>query len=270
MDKTGKMIIIGGREDKDGRRQILARVAEEAGGRDGSLLIITTATHSPQETGAVYRRIFSDLGIDRVEVLNIDGREYADSHDVQEKIRSATGIFFTGGDQLRITSILGGSRAGTSMKSALKRGTLLAGTSAGASVMSETMIIGGIEEGPPGKGTVQLAPGLGFLEGVVIDQHFAQRGRIGRLISAVAQNPKIIGIGIDEDTAIIMGGQKSFKVLGKSTVTIVDGRNITYSNISELEADQPLTLAGVTLHSLSDDYGYDLNLRQVIYKEGNQ
>lgn len=264
MDGNGTMIVIGGKEDQQGKMKILRKVVEEAGGRQGNLLIITTATHNPEQAGMEYRSIFLDLGINRAEVLNIDNRALADDTIICQKIQQASGIFFTGGDQLRITSILGGTRAGQALKSACEDGALLAGTSAGASVMSETMIVGGREEDPPGKFTVQLAPGLGFLKGVVIDQHFAQRGRIGRLISAVAQNPSVIGIGIDEDTAIVLKGQESFRVIGRSTVTIVDGRNITYSNISELVADQPLTLAGIVLHSLSEGYGFDLHTRRVL------
>lgn len=179
-------------------------------------------------------------------------------------LEKAGGIFFTGGDQLRITSIFGGTRAYVALKEAYEGGTVIAGTSAGASVVSSIMIVGGEGEDSPQLNSVRLAAGLGLLEEVVIDQHFAQRGRMNRLLFAVAYNPHILGIGIDEDTAIEFQEEASFLVHGSRTVTVIDGREISYSNISELEGEQPLALLNVKIHVLPAGYAYNLITREVI------
>ena len=176
----------------------------------------------------------------------------------------STGIFFTGGDQLRITSILGGTRFFTSLHEAYKNGTVIAGTSAGASAMSGTMIIQGNDNDPARKCTLKMAPGLGLLEGALIDQHFHQRGRIGRLLCGVAENPHILGIGLDEDTAVRVYPDAHIEVIGSNSVTIIDGRNIKSSNVSELKPDENLAIANVTLHVLPAGYGFDMADREVL------
>jgi cyanophycinase len=222
---------------------------------------MTAATEMPEVVGEDYRRIFKRLGAENTTVLNISTREEANDSRAIKCIDEATGIFFTGGDQLRITSLLGGTGVYEKLHEAYKRGVVIAGTSAGASVMSSTMIVEGDSERAPHKNTLKMAPGMGLINGVVVDQHFAQRGRLGRLLTAVAQNPYVLGIGIDEDTAMVVSPNGQFKVFGSQTVTVVDGEDITTTNVSESKPDEFLTMTNVRLHVLAAGYGYDLGKR---------
>jgi cyanophycinase len=260
--KTGGwLVIIGGAEDKNGDCIILREFVRLAGGKRARLTILSTASEDPA-AGADYRRIFLDLGAEEVTVLAVRHRFEADSRHLST-VRDSSGIFFTGGDQLRITGILGGSVLGRSLLQCYRRGAVMAGTSAGASVMSGTMLIGGGSDATPKKEIIRMAPGLGLLQDTVIDQHFAQRGRTGRLLAVVAHNPHILGVGIDEDTAVVVSPRDGFRVTGSGTVTVIDGREITHSNVSESKQDQALALTGVRLHILAPGYGFDLSARQV-------
>jgi len=264
-EKTaGKLVIIGGAEDKKGECKILKRFLDLSGGQEAKIVIMTTATEKPKEVGQEYEKIFIRLGARKVEALPINSRSDAENPYFEEYLREASGIFFTGGDQLRITSTLGGTRISELLSELYHQGVIVAGTSAGASVMSDTMIIGGQGSETPKKSMLSMAPGLGFLKEVLIDQHFAQRGRIGRLLEAVAQNPYILGIGIDEDTAIVVNSDALFEVVGSQTVTVVDGRYITHTNISELEPQESLALLNVVLHVLPAGYSFDLQKREAI------
>lgn len=257
----GKLIIIGGAEDKKDRCVILKEVIKISGGENSIITILTTATENPDTVGDNYIKIFKMLGAQNVESVNINTRDDANNKYVQERLKKSSCIFFTGGDQLRITSILGGSGIDKLLNELNKRGVLIVGTSAGASVMSRTMIIGGDDKESPRKCTINMAPGLGLLNDVVIDQHFAQRGRIGRLLTAIAENPENLGVGIDEDTAIIVDKGK-FRVVGSNAVTIVDGRSLLNTNVSESSPDEILALTYVTLHILPSGYGFDIEARR--------
>lgn len=257
----GNLLIIGGNEDKHGECLVLRKFIAMAGGREGRVAVITTATEFPREVGDEYRSLFSEFGAESTNILYISNRESAnDRHNIAE-IEQSSGIFFTGGDQLRITSILGGSGAEAAIRRAFDQGTVIAGTSAGASVMSNTMIVNGSSSDTPTKAMLSMAHGLGLVEEVVIDQHFAQRGRINRLLAAVAQNPHILGVGIDEDTALNVSPDGFFEVVGSQTVTVIDGKSIIHSNISESKQHDPLALTNVLLHILPSGYGYDLKRR---------
>jgi cyanophycinase len=260
----GNLVIIGGAEEKHGNNEILKTVVSIVGGKDAYLLVLTTATQNPQEVGKEYRMTFENLGIKNIDILNIDSKFEANNDDNLAKINKSTGIFFTGGDQLRITSILGGTKLYQALKQSYLSGTSIIGTSAGASVMSNTMITAGLENEPARKCTLKMAPGLGLLEEVIIDQHFAQRGRIGRLLCSVAQNPDILGIGIDENTAIQVFPDQRFKVIGSNSVTVIDGKSILNSNVSEQSPNEILAIANVTLHVLPKGYGYHIKDRQVL------
>lgn len=266
VDTKGKLIIIGGAEDKEGECEILKKVIELSGGENPKIVVMTTATEHPKEVGNLYRRIFKRLGVKDIDILNINSRDDASNEDYIGFMREATCIFFTGGDQLRITSLLGGTMAYNCLVDAFNRGVLLVGTSAGASAMSSNMIVEGLNDDAPKYCTLKMAPGLGMLEEVIIDQHFAQRGRIGRLLSAVAQNPHMLGVGIDEDTAIIVEGD-FFSVIGSQSVTVVDGKRLSYTNVSELMPEEPLALTDVVLHILPKGYGFDLVSRKPIIIE---
>jgi cyanophycinase len=258
---AGHLLIIGGNEDKKGDCRILKRFVEMAGGRDARIAVLTTATEFPQEVGNEYRSLFLGIGAEAATVIYIDDRDTANDRNKAKDILESTGIFITGGDQLRLTSILGGSESDAAIRRAYLSGTVIAGTSAGASVMSDTMIVEGDSSDTPKKFNLGMAHGMGLLQEVVIDQHFAQRGRINRILAAVAQNPLIIGVGIDEDTAIVVSPDEKFVVIGSQTVTIADGKNIIDSNISESKPSDPLALTNVVLHVLPEGYGYDLKRR---------
>ncbi|AIS53583.1 cyanophycinase CphB [Thermoanaerobacter kivui] len=252
-----KLIIIGGAEDKEDKCEILKEVVNLSGGRDSRIVVMTTATEKPIEAGKMYVSIFKKLGANEVKVINIDSREDAEINYANDVLKDCSCVFFTGGDQLRITSILGGSGIDRLLQELNENGVLIVGTSAGASVMSQTMIVEGKDEDSPRKCTIKMAPGLGLLKDVIIDQHFAQRGRIGRLLASIAQNPNNLGIGIDEDTAIVVE-QNCFRVIGSNAVTVVDGRKLRHTNVSESSPDEILALTNVTLHILPSGCGYDL------------
>ena len=236
-NKQGILIIIGGAEDKDNDCTILKKTAELSGGKNGKIVILTVATDFPYQTGKEYKLLFNKMGVLNVDTLHIENRNDSNDEENLKRLEEANCIFFTGGDQLKITSLIGGTAIEKFIKEAYLTGLIVAGTSAGASVMSETMITSGIDDEAPKRCTVKMAPGLGLIHGVVIDQHFAQRGRIGRLLAAVAQNPHVLGIGLDEDTAIIVKPDNTFEVIGSNAVTILDGIHSSYSNVSESHPD---------------------------------
>ncbi|HHV34785.1 MAG TPA: cyanophycinase [Syntrophomonadaceae bacterium] len=257
----GTLVIIGGSEDRKHKCLILKRFVELAGGEKARLAVVTAATSKPHTSGELYRGIFQELGVEDVAVLKVDTRQDARAPGAGEILEQTTGIFFTGGDQLRLTSILGGTQVDDALHTAYRKGTIIAGTSAGASAMSDTMIVEGEETEAPRKNTVQMAPGLGLLREVVVDQHFAQRGRLGRLLAAVAQYPYVLGLGIDEDTAIIISPDGIFEVIGSQTVTVIDGKQIQETNVSSASPDDPLALINVIMHILPTGYRFDMRKR---------
>ncbi len=260
----GNLVIIGGAEDKSGECTILKHLVEMAGGSNARMTILTTASENSHEAGAVYREVFQRLGVGKIKILNINTRDDANMDNVLELASEPTGIFFTGGDQLRITSILGGTKAFSALHEAYRQGIVIAGTSAGASAMSGTMIVDGNSNDPARKCTLKMAPGLGLLEEVLIDQHFHQRGRIGRLLCGVAENPSILGMGIDEDTAVRVYPDAHLEVIGNNSVIIADGRQIKSSNVSELKPDENLAIANIVIHVLPAGYGFDMQRREVL------
>lgn len=260
----GTLVIIGGAEDKYQQPEILEGVVSLIGGHAARLGIITTATEHPKESGHTYREVFSRLGVKETEILDIRSREDANAEENIRIMRDMDGFFFTGGDQLRITSILGGTRVYKELYYAFTHGAAVIGTSAGASVMCSTMIVEGNSNDAARKCTLKMAPGLGLVEGVIIDQHFDQRGRLGRLLCGVAENPGILGIGIDENTAIRVDPEDYFEVFGDNAVTVIDGRSIRKTNVSELEPDEILTITDACIHVLAKGHGYDLKAREVI------
>ena len=255
---SGNLIIIGGAEDKEGKKEILNRVCNSINKNEDILLIATIATEYPREAAAKYKEVFSGLKVKHIKVLDISERTDAFEELNVELIKEASLIFFTGGDQLRITSLIGGTPIYDALKDGCHKGTFIVGTSAGASVMSHTMIVQGEDEDSPRKCTLKMSPGLGLIKGVIIDQHFAQRGRIGRLLAGIAQNPEVLGIGIDENTAIIVNQSGLIEVIGEGAVYFIDGSAITYTNVSELYADDILSMHNVKLHILTDGNKFDL------------
>ena len=265
----GQVLVIGGHENHDGRRKILRAFVRAARGREARLAVITTASGVPDRTGEEYRDEFSTLGVEQCIVHHLADRRAAGEPRIAQALALATGIFFTGGDQLRITSLLGGTRAEQAIRHAYQRGAVIAGTSAGASAMSANMIVGGMSDVSARREIVRMAPGLGYLPDLVIDQHFAQRGRLSRLLAILSQNPALLGVGVDEDTAFVVGHDRMLRVLGTNTVTVLDGRSIRLSTASEADLEQPLTLTHVTLHVLSDGHVFDLERREPVLGVGH-
>ena len=254
------LILIGGHEDKEDDKIILREVASRVG--SGKLVVTTVASHDPGDLFERYERVFHELGVKHVEKLEIETRDEARDLRTVEKIADACGIFFTGGDQLRITSQIGDTPTYEKMRELHQRGVVIAGTSAGASVVCETMLVAGdgreshrIDE------SLKMAPGLGFVPGMIVDQHFAERGRLGRLLGAVAHNPAMLGIGIDEDTAIIVEGDH-FSVLGSGAIYVIDAREVTYSNIADATVGQTLSVHHLILHTLVHGECFDLHERR--------
>jgi cyanophycinase len=260
---SGPLVVIGGAEDKQGECKILREFLKLGGGAHARVLVMTVATELPIDVGMDYVEIFKRLGAYDVRTFDVSHREAANRDSAVEFIEDATCVFFTGGDQLRVTKLLGGTKIDAALHDATMRGIPLGGTSAGASMMSSTMIVDGESETNPRISIVNMAPGMEFLKGVVVDQHFAQRGRLGRLMSAVAQYPHHLGLGIDEDTAIIVE-DTYFRVLGNGAVSVVDAGSMSHSNLDVVSDDESLALCNVKLHILPNGYGFHLPSRRPI------
>lgn len=259
----GPLVVIGGAEDRKGRARILREFVQLAGGGKGRLTVVTVATEDPVAVGQEYVKVFGRLGCKDVRALDVPGRREASGPEVMEALEQSTGVFFTGGSQLRITNLLGGTAADRVLHRRHEEGLVLGGTSAGAAMMSSTMILGGASEASPRAGVVEVGPGLEFLPGVMIDQHFTRRGRCGRLLSALARYPHQLGVGIDEDTAmIVQDGQ--FRVVGEGAVTVLDLGEVTYNNVLDLADSQHLAICGVRLHILPDGFRFDLGGRSPV------
>jgi cyanophycinase len=262
MERThkGSLIIIGGHEDKKEDKVILREVARRV--EDGKLVICTAATKEPDEMFADYERVFRGLGVKHIWHLSINSREEAKDEKTCRILEGARGVFFTGGDQLEITSQMGDTPCYQLTRQVYEDGGFVAGTSAGASVLCETMMVSGNGDQSHRLGdTIKMAPGFGLINGVVIDQHFAERGRIGRLLGVIAQNPKNIGLGIDENTAIIVE-REEFYVLGAGAVYVIDCREVSNSNIAETDPGKTLTVYDVKLHLLTQGHAFGLRERK--------
>lgn len=263
--RYGKLIIIGGSEDKATGGAILKRVARLA--KNGCLVIATVASQDPEALAKKYTKVFKELGVQEIDVLDVRMREDATKPEHVEKVEKASVIFFTGGDQLRITSQIGDSPVFSCMHERYKEGLSIVGTSAGAAAMPATMLISGQGDKSSHISALGMAPGLNFIDGVVIDSHFAERGRMGRLLGAVSQNPANLGLGIDEDTAIVVSDHKKFRVVGTGAVYVVDGTEMSYSSLSEEQPEGILTIHDVKLHVLGEDDEFDLVERRPIAEE---
>ncbi|WP_181308304.1 cyanophycinase [Rufibacter sp. XAAS-G3-1] len=266
----GRLLIIGGKEDKGDTperekehnvnfisEQILKRFVEELKGENPLVVVIPTASRIPEETAQDYLDVFQSLGAKNVQVADIRTRPDANKPEYVELIRQAAGIMFTGGDQLRLTAIFGGSEMLVAMKEHYAfTQVIIAGTSAGATAMSTPMIYEGESEGGYIKGDVRVTTGLEFLKNVAIDTHFLTRGRIVRLTQAICTNPECIGIGLEEDTAIFVTQGGNVEVVGSGLVTVVDGMGITETNIYDIGNGQPFTAKGLRMHMLGNGDEY--------------
>ena len=260
-NERGWIVPIGGAEDKENSPQILRRFVELAGGAAADIVVIPTASLL-RGTGPRYERLFSEMGAARVASLDFDTRRDADEPGRLERLRCASGVFFTGGNQLRLSTLIGGTAVARAVRQMNASGVAVAGTSAGAAFISEHMIAFGDEGSTPIAGSVRLAPGLGLTNRFIIDQHFRQRDRLGRLLTALAYNPFAVGIGLDEDTAAFIAPDNTVNVLGSGGITVVDAAEVQFSSMDSVKEGRPVCLLGVKLHILTQGATFNLHTRQ--------
>ena len=265
-EARGRLVAIGGAEDKEGDCRVLKEVVRLARGPKARIVVMTVATDHPDEVGREYKAVFNRLGVDDVRVVDVSSRADALDPKALEAIEAATCLFFTGGDQLHVTSLIGGSRMQALIHRRYEKGMLVAGTSAGAAMMSNSMIVKGDSDENPRFEAVQLGPGMDLLVGACIDTHFSQRGRHGRLLTAAAHYPQDLGIGIDEDTAIVVN-RGEFEVVGSGAVTVIDAGAMTYTNLPYVEPEESLSLHGVRVHVLSEGHKFNLAAREPVAAE---
>ena len=256
----GWIIPIGGAENKENDRHILERFVRVAGGSEADIVVIPTASRLA-ETGPRYERVFRDIGAARVTSMDFDTRRDCQEPGRLRRLEEASGIFFTGGNQLRLTTLLGGTPVAKLIRARNAHGVAVGGTSAGASILSEHMIAFGDEGSSVISGSVRLAPGLGLTNRFIIDQHFRQRDRLGRLLTALAYNPFAIGIGLDEDTAAFIGPDETVEVEGSGGITVVDASDLSYSSMDAVNEGQPVCMLGLKLHILVAGATYNLHTR---------
>ncbi len=256
--RRGWIIPIGGAENKENDRRILERFVRVSGGQDADIVVIPTASRM-HETGSRYEQVFRDIGAERVTVMDFDTRRDCHEAGRLERLDEASGIFFTGGNQLRLTTLLGGTPVAKLIRARNAHGVTVGGTSAGASILCEHMIAAGDEGSSLIAGSVRLAPGLGLTNRIIIDQHFRERDRMGRLLTALAYNPFAVGLGLDEDTAAFISPDEIVEVEGTGGVTIVDGSDVTHSSIDKVGDGQPVCMLGLRLHILVAGATYNLN-----------
>ncbi|MGZ6255910.1 MAG: cyanophycinase [Candidatus Limnocylindria bacterium] len=259
----GHLLVIGGAEDKFRDRVILSRFIALAGGPAARIAVIATGSSYAPEVTERYRAIFDDLGAASVVPIAVQTRVEANAESPAAAVHAATGVFLTGGNQLRLASTIGGTRLSEAIDERHRHGAVVAGTSAGASALSTHMIAFGASGLTPKLRMAQVSAGLGLLAGVIIDQHFQQRNRLGRLLALVAQNPSLLGLGFDEDTAGIVTPDLVLEVIGRGSVTIVDG-TAAESDAWEVTGHRPLMISNVVMHSLPAGYRFDLRRRMRI------
>lgn len=267
-EPKGILVAVGGNEDKKQDLSILRTIISLVGKEMVRIEVITTASETPSATGEQYARAFKRIGGNEFNLLHIDSREEGNDEAFISRIREADVIFFTGGDQLRITSILGGTRLLKELKSRYFNDTvIIAGTSAGASAMSETMIYGGGVKDAILKGTVQVTAGIGLINNIIIDSHFIKRGRFSRLLQIVCTNPGHLGLGLGEDSGIVIEKGHVLKAIGKGLVVIFEGQHIRYSNIASINNGEAIAVENIHIHTLVGGHGYDLADRKYLKPE---
>lgn len=265
-EARGRLFAIGGGEIREGDAPLLKEFVRLARGARARVVVMTVATDDPAAAAREYRAAFRRLGLDDVKVVDVSTRADAADEEALKAIEEATGLFFTGGDQLHITSLLGGTEMQRLIHRRYERGLVVGGTSAGAAMMSNSMIIGGSADDNPKLGGVEIGPGMDLLIGAMIDTHFSQRGRYGRLLTAVAHYPQDLGIGIDERTAMVVN-QTEFEVMGEGCVVVIDAGAMTYTSLPYAEEEKNLSLFGVKVHVLSAGHRFDLARREPVVDE---
>ncbi len=265
----GPVLPIGGAENKTPGGEILERFVDLAGGKQARIAIVPTASEDPEEMGQQYVEVFRKLGVGAADWLRVEHRSDANTEPALELLQNATGIFISGGDQARLVRLTAGTEVMECIRLRNAEGVIVAGTSAGASIVAAHLMAGGTglagnsNDAAARKGMVELVAGYGLLQDMIVDQHFSQRGRMGRLLSIFAANPGLLGVGLDEDTAVLIDREGTMEVLGSSMVTIIDGRNAV-SDYYEREVGEVLTVANSHLFVLGPGRRFDLNIRQAL------
>jgi len=265
----GPVMPIGGAEETKPGGEVLERFVDLAGGENARIANIPTASDDPQRSGEGYAKLFRELGAKKADWLRVEQRADANAEEALALLREATGIYITGGDQARLVRLLVGTLVGECIRMRNADGVIVAGTSAGASILSALMMAGGTGIGGDSngaaarKGMVDVVAGFGLLQDIIVDQHFSQRGRMGRLLSVFAGTPGLVGIGLDEDTAVLIDREGTLEALGSNMVTIVDGRD-TISDYFDRQNGEVLTITGSSLHVLADGRLFDLDVRRAI------
>ncbi|HEY0142290.1 MAG TPA: cyanophycinase [Thermoanaerobaculia bacterium] len=269
--KIGRLLLIGGNEDKNERSMVILRhFVDMCGGKNARILVCGTPSKDVEEREHTYREIFEKIGVAEVMEPDVTQRRDGEDEELVEMVRRATGVFFTGGDQLRLTAIVAGTPFGEEVRHRVfNEGLVAAGTSAGAAAMSSTMFISGNSKGTVRRADVSLAPGLGYWRDTVVDTHFAQRGRVSRMLVVFAQNPQILGVGLDEDTAIEVQPGESFKVIGSGAVFVFDG-TVTHSNAPEAGDEDVIAMTDSAMHVLPSGYSFDLTTKRPILPNGER
>ena len=264
VDSTrGFIIPVGGGEKKVSSSTILRKLVELSGGADARMVILPTASKL-ENAGERTARVFRELGVRHVEIVNLDTRADCEDPDLVAKLKAATGVFFTGGDQLRLSTTIGGTTAARVLRAGNAAGVHIAGTSAGAAFVGEHMIARGRAGPTPKRGLASLSPGLGLTNKAIVDQHFRERDRLGRLLTALAYNPFATGIGVDEDTAAFIGPDDVVEVVGSGGLTVVDPSELTYSSMADAKQGAPVSMIGVKIHILLAGDRYDLTTHTAI------
>jgi cyanophycinase len=268
-EARGRLVAIGGGDIKEGDAPLLKEFVKLARGPRARIVVMTVATDDPAAAGAEYKAAFSRLGVDDVKAVDVSSRADTLKPESLEAIEQATGLFFTGGDQLHITSLVGGTEMQRLIGRRYERGLVIGGTSAGAAMMSNSMILGGASDENPKVGAAEIGPGMDLVVGAVIDTHFSQRGRFGRLLTAIAHYPQDLGIGIDEKTAMIVH-RHEFEVAGEGSVTVIDGGAMNYTSLPYSEKGDGLSLYGVRVHVLSAGARFDLAKREPVVEKDDE
>jgi cyanophycinase len=264
----GPFVAIGGAEDKTSARAVLRHVLRLTGTPAPNVTVIATASQIPEIVLPMYRETFAAIGVAEVHLLDVRNRQHANDPATAAQVSASDLVFLTGGDQLRLTHILGGTALLATMRRRHAEGAVIAGTSAGAAAMSRTMIYDGDAAASLHKGNVKMTSGLGFVPGVVIDSHFVQRGRFTRLLEVGAANPERLGIGLGEDTAVVVHPGRILETIGSGHVIVVDSWSIERSNVAEIAQGEPIAVSPVTVHALTAGQGFDMNARRVLQAAG--
>jgi len=267
--QIGRLLLIGGNEDKDEDSMvILPHFVEMCGGKEARILVCGTPSKEVGEKERIYGELFRTIGVAEVMSPDITSRPDGEDSELVEMVRRATGVFFTGGDQLRLTAIVAGTPFGNEIRHRIfNDGLVAAGTSAGAAAMSSTMFISGNSKGTVRRADVSLAPGLGYWRDTVVDTHFAQRGRVSRMLVVFAHNPQILGVGLDEDTAIEVLPGDRFEVIGNGAVFVFDG-TVTHTNAPDAGDEEIIAMTDSMMHVLPSGYGFELTTKRPILPDG--